>query len=207
MKTLGLFLVVAALLAGCLAGCGGGKLPESKAEAELPEGHPSVGDAEAPQPGSGLGSDAPTDGDQIPLKLDGLNSVEELNRGVEGTENVEARELFVAGFRKTFSADASKRDYQGAANDLDAAIELDPDFAEAHRVLGYARFNMGFDVDSALAEYQKAVELKPDYGEAHYALAFLYAMGDLDAGGVHFKKAMELGIEDENNLRGRFYME
>jgi len=52
---------------------------------------------------------------------------------------------------------------------------------------------------------QMAIELKPDYGEAHYALAFMYAMNDLDVGRQHFRRAMELGIEDEHALGGQFY--
>lgn len=205
MKTAGLFIVAAMFLTGFLAACGGGKLEDSSAKTELPEGHPSVDDAGSQPAMTALGSDEPTDGEQIPLKLKGLNSLDELTRGLEGTDNAEARELFATGFRKTFSADASKRDYVEAARDLESALELDPNFAEAHRALGYARFNTGFDMVAALDEYQKAVELKPDYGEAHYALAFLYAMGDLEKGSTHFKKAMELGIEDERDLGGKFY--
>jgi tetratricopeptide (TPR) repeat protein len=152
-----------------------------------------------------LGDQGPTDDNPLPLKLTGLNSLEELNRALAATDVAEARVPFEAGYRKTFSADAGKRDYPGAVKDLEAVLVLDPDYAEAYRALGYAKFNMGFDVNSAMANYTKAVELEPDYGEAHYALAFLYAMGDRDKGKVHFRKAMELGVPDERNLGPRFY--
>jgi len=154
-----------------------------------------------------LGSDAPTDDNALPLKLTGLNSLEEMKQGMQGTENAEARADFEAGYRKTFTADGSKRDYAGAILDLNKALALDPKFAQAHRALGYAQFNMGFNTDGALAEYLKAVELKPDYGEAHYALAFMYAMPGQDRakGEEHYKKAMELGIPDERGLGERFY--
>lgn len=189
-------------------GCGGGKLPEAEkqqeAQAQLPEGHPPVG-GEAAMMGGGLGDSGPTDDNPLPLKLKGLNSVEELARGEKSTDNAEAAKLFASGFRKTFCADASKRDYAGAVKDLEKAISLDPDYAEAYRALGYAQFNLGFNVDEAMKNYKKAVTLKPDYGEAHYALAFMYAMGDRAKGKEHFDKAMKLGIPDERNLGEQFY--
>jgi tetratricopeptide (TPR) repeat protein len=208
MKTWSVWFLCVTVAAVLMIGCGGGKLPEAEQQQEqakqLPEGHPPVGGQSAPMMGS-LGDEGPTDEDPLPLKLDGLNGVKELNRALAGTDNPEARELFTAGFRKTFTADASKRDYQGAASDLEEAIQLDPNYAQAYRALGYAMFNIGFNVDAAMANYQKAIELKPDYGEAHYALAFMYAMGDRSKGTEHFKKAMELGVPDERNLGERFY--
>lgn len=193
-----------------LAGCGGGKLPEAQKqdEAALPEGHPPVAGGAgggAPTAGALLGSEGPTDQNPLPLKLTGLSSVEELNHGLTMTTNEEAKAVFEAGFRKTFTADATKRDYAGAVQDLEKALALDPNFAAAYRALGYAKFNTGMNVDGALADYMKAVELKPDYGEAHYALAFMYAMGDREKGAVHFKKAMELGVPDERSLGEKFY--
>jgi tetratricopeptide (TPR) repeat protein len=192
--------ILAILLAGC-----GGKVSESKQDeaAQLPEGHPPLTGEAAP--GSRLGSDGPTDDHALPLKATGLNSAEELDRALAGTENTEARAAMEDGYRKTFTANSELRDYPGAIDDLERAIALDPNYAEAHRALGYAQFNMGFNVDAADSEYQKAVALKPDYGEAHYALAFLYAMNDLDRGAEHYKKAMALGVEDERNLGERFY--
>lgn len=199
--------LLALVLAAFLAGCGGGKLPDNQKQqsSELPDGHPPVGDAAAPM--ARLGSDAPTDDNALPLKLTGLNSLDEMKRGMQGTQNAEARTAFEEGYRKTFTADATKRDYMGAVEDLKKAISLDPDFAQAHRALGYAEFNTGFNVTGALAEYEKAVELKPDYGEAHYALAFMYAMEGQERakGEEHYRKAMELGIPDERGLGERFY--
>jgi tetratricopeptide (TPR) repeat protein len=195
-------------LAMVVAGCGGGKLPENaeKDKAALPEGHPPVEGGGAMT--GGLGDSGPTDGNALPLRLEGLSSVEELEKGKTMTENAEARAAFESGFRKTFTSDAQKRDYTGATQDLDRALGLDPNFAAAYRARGYAKFNLGFNVPDALSDYLKAVELRPDYGEAHYALAFMYAMpgqGDIQKGAVHFKRAMELGVPDERGLKEKFY--
>lgn len=158
--------------------------------------------------GGGLGTSGPTDGNALPLKLEGLSSVAEMDRGKAMTQNTEAQTAFEAGFRKTFTSDQGKRDYQGAVQDLDKAIGLDPGFAAAYRARGYAKFNLGFNIQDAMTDYLKAVDLKPDYGEAHYALAFMYAMpgeGDRAKGEEHFKRAMELGVPDERDLRTKFY--
>ena len=208
MRRLGLLVFMAIWVGG--SGCGGGKLPQEskgKDQAALPEGHPPV-DGTAPMSGGTLGASGPTDGNALPLKLEGLSSAAEMTRGKAMTQNAEAQAAFEAGFRKTFTSDSQKRDYQGAVQDLDKAISLDPGFAAAYRARGYAKFNLGFNVQGAMTDYLKAVELKPDYGEAHYALAFMYAMpgqGDRDQGEMHFNRAMELGVPDERGLKEKFY--
>ena len=124
MKSWKLWLVAFAALSLIVVavGCGGGKLPEAKQDEAgakgLPEGHPSVdGSGGAPMMGS-LGSDGPTDDNPLPLKLTGINSVEELKKGNAYPKNEEARKLYEEGYRKTFTADPAKRDYVGAEADL-----------------------------------------------------------------------------------------
>jgi tetratricopeptide (TPR) repeat protein len=202
-RTCLLFVVLIAV-----AGCGGGKLPEDQAKAapgsqELPPDHPPIGGG--PMAGGMGGESGPTDDHALPLKLTGVNSIEELEKGEASAGSEEARAAYEAGYRKTFTADSQKRDYAGAVTDLEKAISVNPGFAHAYRALGYALFNQGFNVQAALENYRKAVDLDPNYGEAHYALAFMYAMNDLDKGAVHFKKAMELGVPDERNLRDQYY--
>ena len=46
------------------------------------------------------------------------------------------------------------------------ALELKPDFAEAHNNLGVALKEQG-KLDEAVACYRRALELKPDFAEAH----------------------------------------
>ena len=50
------------------------------------------------------------------------------------------------------------------------ALELKPDYAEAHNNLGNALNDQG-KLDEAVACYRRALELKPDYAEAHNNLA------------------------------------
>ena len=46
------------------------------------------------------------------------------------------------------------------------ALELKPDYAEAHNNLGNALKDQG-KLDEAVACYRRALELKPDFAEAH----------------------------------------
>ena len=74
-------------------------------------------------------------------------------------------------------------------------------------MFGRSKSLVGLDIGSSAV---KAIELKPDYGEAHYALSFMCAMdpsnqANMAKGAEHFKRAMELGVEDERNLGQRFY--
>ena len=193
-------LLAAVLGLWILTGCGGGKLPGSDQASD--HAHP---EAQTTDAATNLGSSGPVDDHERPLKLTGLNSLEELQRAGSGEHDPEALEAFTSGFRKTFTADPARRDYPGAVADLERAIQIEPGFAEAHRALGYARFNQGFNVQGAMESYLKAVELDPEYGEAHYALAFMYAMNDRDRGADHFKKAMELGVADERGLAQKYY--
>ena len=60
------------------------------------------------------------------------------------------------------------------------ALELKPDFAEAHSNLGNALKDLG-KLDKAVACYRRALELKPDSAEAHSNLgSALKEQGKLD---------------------------
>ena len=54
------------------------------------------------------------------------------------------------------------------------ALEIRPDYAEAHVDLGNVLTSRG-QVDEAIAHYQKALEIKPDYAEAHNNLGLALA--------------------------------
>ncbi|MBK9065217.1 MAG: protein kinase [Acidobacteria bacterium] len=76
---------------------------------------------------------------------------------------------------------------------LSRALELDPDLAEAHAVLGLVSFFFEWDWAGAEAEFRRALELNPGSGtvQGQYGW-YLTAMGRLDEGLAHLRKAAEL---------------
>lgn len=86
---------------------------------------------------------------------------------------------------------------------LRKALELKPDFADAHNNLGYALKELG-DFKAAIASCNKALDLKPHYPEAQNNLgAALYELGDIREAINSLKKAIELNPcypEAYNNL-------
>jgi Flp pilus assembly protein TadD len=83
------------------------------------------------------------------------------------------------------------------------AIELKPDFAEAHNNLGNTLNELG-RLEDAEASCKKAIELKPDLAEAHSNLGnTLNELGRLEDAEASCKKAIELKpdyAEAHNNL-------
>ncbi|HTN94421.1 MAG TPA: tetratricopeptide repeat protein, partial [Gallionella sp.] len=83
------------------------------------------------------------------------------------------------------------------------AIELKPDFAQAHNNLGSALKDL-VRFDEAEASYRKAVELDPDFAEAHNNLGIaLKEIGRLDEARACYQRALELKpdfVEAYNNL-------
>jgi hypothetical protein len=202
--------------------------------ASLPAGHPPIGDARPPEPvlppghppidrsgstpettgGSASGmmpsetSEPPSTSAgalELPLSPTGLGSAAELAKALSHLDDPDARRIFEEAFRLTFTSQRDSRDFQRANELFRHVLEHDPECAECYRGLAYAEFNTSFDFPGTIALYEKAVALRPDYGEAHYALAFMLGTSDLARGAEHFKRAMELGVTDERNLRERFY--
>ena len=72
------------------------------------------------------------------------------------------------------------------------AIELNPDYAEAHYTLGVTLQDLG-KLDEAEKSYKKAIELKPDFPEAHNNLGnTLNYKGDLVASIDSYKQALNI---------------
>jgi len=55
------------------------------------------------------------------------------------------------------------------------ALEIQPDYAEAHNNLGNALARQG-KIEAAIAQYQKALEIRPDFAEAHNNLAAVWSV-------------------------------
>ena len=73
------------------------------------------------------------------------------------------------------------------------AVELEPDLAEAHAALGYARLYYDWDWDAAEAAFRRAIACDPGYAMAHHYLGnHLIAMGRMTEGKAAFREAMRL---------------
>ena len=87
-----------------------------------------------------------------------------------------------------------------AASDLEQAVKLRPDFAEAWSDLGEARKEQG-DEDGALAAFRRAVELSPDDAVAQTRLGSqLLAAGKAHEAVGHLDAAVRLDAKDQSAL-------
>ena len=59
------------------------------------------------------------------------------------------------------------------SGEYQAALRINPDYAEAHYNLGVVYGQQG-RTDEAIREYQAALRINPDYAEAHYNLGVVY---------------------------------
>ena len=83
------------------------------------------------------------------------------------------------------------------------ALQLKPDYAEAHNNLGNVFKDQG-KPDEAAACYQRALQLKPDYALAHYNLGVVWQdRGNLDEAVACYRQALKRDpayAEAHNNL-------
>ncbi len=77
------------------------------------------------------------------------------------TERLTAREFFNRALDKH-----EQGDYQGAIEDYNQAIRLDPNYALAYYGRGHARYHLG-DLQEAIADYNQAIRLDPNYTNAY----------------------------------------
>jgi tetratricopeptide (TPR) repeat protein len=161
----------------------------------------------AATPGHGAVDESLTDGNPLPLRTTGLGGAGELKKAVERVNGDDAKARFDEAFRRTFTVDKAKRDPEKARELFEALLREQPGLAEAYRGLAYVALSRGFDMRSAREYYGKALEVRPDYGEVHYALAFLYAGDDREKGAEHLRKALELGMTDEQGLKAAYGIE
>ncbi|MHA3961866.1 tetratricopeptide repeat protein, partial [Synechococcus sp. LTW-G] len=90
-----------------------------------------------------------------------------------------------------------------AITNLNKALELKPNYPDAHNNLGNALKEQG-DLGAAIASYNTALQLKPNYTEAHNNLGIaLKEQGDLDAAIASYNTALQLKpnyTDAHNNL-------
>ena len=90
-----------------------------------------------------------------------------------------------------------------AISQYQEALQIDPDYAEAHINLGTALLQEG-RLDEAIPHFQKALQINPGYAKAHNNLgnAFLQK-GNVAEAIAHFQRALQLEPADpwpKNNL-------
>ena len=73
------------------------------------------------------------------------------------------------------------------------SLQIDPNLAEAHCALAYAKFEYDWDLDDAESEYRRAISLNPGYASAHqwYAEYLLTTERPAEAE-VELKRAREI---------------
>ena len=90
------------------------------------------------------------------------------------------------------AANAGLHNLEGAIANFGKALQINPDYAEAHNSLGIVLQSQG-RFDEAIASYEKALQVKPDFVEAHNnrGAAFKH-QGRLDEAIASFGKALEV---------------
>lgn len=92
--------------------------------------------------------------------------------------------------------------------DLDRAIQLKPDYADAYYERGLNR-DLGNDPAAALRDYNKAIELNPRFSDAYRTRAVLYLVAGKGALAIaDYTKIIELKPDGESYyMRGNSYLE
>jgi len=86
-------------------------------------------------------------------------------------------------------------DLPGARAELRRALRLQPDYAEAHNMLGIILRN-NQELRGATIEYREAIRLKPNFAEAHYNLGrALKSQSRLEAAIAEYREAIRLKPE------------
>ncbi len=120
-----------------------------------------------------------------------------INQGKLQEAKAVYKELIAAGTKNHVSYGnlAAIHGMQGQWRDviaiLNQAIEIMPNYADAHNNLGNALREQG-DIIAAIGSYNKAIELNPKHPDAHYNLGnALREHGDLNAAAASYTKGLE----------------
>lgn len=85
----------------------------------------------------------------------------------------DARVRYYSGLLTNMKGSGSEAELSFATDELKAAVELDPDFADAYMQLAYVQGRAG-DLNSALASARKAISLNPGNPGYYFNVANLY---------------------------------
>ena len=95
-----------------------------------------------------------------------------------------------------------------AVSHFQTALQIKPDYEEAHNNLGVALFRLRRPSSDAVAEYEAALRLRPNAAEPHnnLATALLQVPGRLPEAIAHYEAALRINPDYPNaheNLAGR----
>jgi len=83
-------------------------------------------------------------------------------------------------------------DLRASADHLEKAVQIYPDFVQAHNVLGTRYAGLG-KYDDSLSEYERALTIDPHSGETYHNFAIvLFSLGRLDESEQAARRALEL---------------
>lgn len=92
-------------------------------------------------------------------------------------------------------------DFTGALSDLNEAIEMKPDYAEAYFSRGLLYGKEMHKYNKAIKDFNKAIKLNPNYAEAYYNRGVTHRiMDDLKNAYSDWYKAEELGYGEAKIL-------
>jgi tetratricopeptide (TPR) repeat protein len=102
-------------------------------------------------------------------------------------------EQLARAFANRGRAWSEKGDYARAMHDLDNAIRLDPDFADAFNYRGIVNVSQG-QYDQAIQDFGQAIRLDPNYAIAIYNRGLAWqAEGHADEAAKDFARAKQVG--------------
>lgn len=137
----------------------------------------------------------------------GANSDNGAQQNASPAPDADARELFERGVDEY----RHDRDDEAVA-DLQKAVELDPDFAEAHYRLGLALHATGQkdEADKAFADavkaYEKLTKQEPKNADAYYFLGLCYEKLDkFEEAGRALKESVRNLSESDENRDDKYY--
>lgn len=93
--------------------------------------------------------------------------------------------------------------FDEAINYLKIALQLDPNYAKAHKAIGDVYIEKGL-MDKAIEHFQTAIRLNPNYADAHFAIGALYiANGYIEEARREFETALKI---DPDHMEARRFL-
>jgi tetratricopeptide (TPR) repeat protein len=126
------------------------------------------------------------------LVLDFRPPLDESVASLPGLGAASDADAALAFFERGCALDSEPRTFSEAIAAYRQALELDPDFADAHCNLGTVLYNQGRRVESR-ACFERALGLAPDHLEAHFNLANVLEEEDRNEGALrHYKDSLRI---------------